>query len=73
MVYTDGYDSHSLRAYKYYKSQMPEIELAKENEFCYTIQVGTKEVLLKASDTIKYQEKEYSGVEFYELATNKRL
>lgn len=73
MIYTDGYDSHSLRAYKYYKNQMPEIELAKENELCYTIQVGTKEVLLKASDTIKYQEKEYSGIEFYELVINKRL
>ena len=73
MVYTDGYDSHSLRAYKYYKSQMPEIELAEENELCYTVQVGTKEILLKASDTIKYQEKEYSGLEFYELVTNKGL
>lgn len=72
-VYTDGYDSHSLRAYAYFKEQMPDIELAAEGERCYTANVGGTEILFKGSDKISHEGKIYSGDEFYEICANRRL
>lgn len=34
-VYTDGYDSHCLRAYAYFQKQMPEIKLAEPGTRCF--------------------------------------
>lgn len=72
-VYLYGYDGHSLRAYAYFGNQMPDIELAQENEKCYSAKVGTSDIMWKASDTINYQGKQYTGEEFYELVTNQKL
>lgn len=65
-VYTDGYDGHSLRAYSYFGEEMPTIQLALEDERCFRISVEGKEIIFKASDTIKYKGKDYMGGEFYE-------
>ena len=41
-VYTDGYDSHSLRAYAYFKNQMPDILQVNttEGKKTYKLSVG---------------------------------
>lgn len=35
IIYTQGYDGHSYRAYYYFKDQMPDIQLAEPGEECY--------------------------------------
>ena len=60
-VYTDGYDSHSMRAYAYFGKQMPDIRQTK-NERCFEC-AGIR---FTESDTITYQGKQYTGVEFYD-------
>lgn len=52
---------------------MLDIELAQENEKCYSAKVGASEIMWKASDTINYQGKQYTGEDFYELVTNQKL
>lgn len=69
-VYSDGYDGHSLRAYYYFKDRMPDIELAHDDEQCYTAKVGDNDICWKASDVIDYEGVKYSGKDFYELVTN---
>src|SRR5699024_276600 len=39
-VYIHGYDGHCLRAYSYWDYKMPNVELAKDSEECYTAKVG---------------------------------
>lgn len=72
-VYLDGYDGHSLRAYNYFKNAMPGIELAQENERCYSAKVGLSDICWKSSDTIHFNGQIYSGDAFYEMVTNQRL
>ena len=36
-VYTEGYDGHCLRAYAYFKEQMPDIKLAEEGDEVYKV------------------------------------
>ena len=68
-----GYDGHCLRAYSYFKDKMPDIELAQENEKCYSAKGGSSDIFWKSSDTINYQGKSYTGDEFYEMVTGKKL
>ena len=72
-IYTDGFDGHSLRAYAYFKELMPDIELAKESERCFTAKVGQSSIFWKSSDTINYQGQSYTGDAFYEMVTSKKL
>ena len=44
-VYTKGYDSHSLRAYTYFKEKMPDIKLAQPNERCYKVTTDKGEII----------------------------
>ena len=60
-VYVDGFDGHSLRAYSYWGDQMPDIQQAT-NEKCYIVDG----VSFKESDTINYQDRKYTGKDFYE-------
>lgn len=62
-VYTDGYDGHSLRAHSYWSHLMPKISQATSDEQCY--KVG--DVSFKATDTVNYKGKQYSGTEFYRI------
>ena len=48
--YTNGYDSHCLRAYAYYKDQMPDILQATEQDQCYQAEVDGKTVLYIGSE-----------------------
>jgi DNAP len=72
-VYIKGFDGHCLRAYAYFKDQMPDIELAQETEKCYSAKVGSSDICWKASDIINYQGKKYSGEEFYAMVTSKGI
>ena len=72
-VYTDGYDGHCLRAYSYFKEDMPDIELALDNDKCYSAKVGSSDIMWKSSDTIKYEGNTYTGDEFYAMVTSQKL
>lgn len=66
-VYTDGFDGHSLRAYAYFKEQMPNIRLAEESERCFRIDLGNQIVYCKSGDTLITRSGERIPVEsFYD-------
>ena len=58
-VYLRKFDGHCLRAYSYWKDQMPDIQQANEDEQCFklTLEDGS-ELIVKASDTLIYRGKE---------------
>lgn len=62
-VYVDGYDGHSLRAYYYWKDQMPDITQASKDEFC----IKLNGQYLKSNDIIHYQNNQYTAKEFYDI------
>jgi DNA polymerase-1 len=72
-IYTDGLDAHCMRAYAYFHDQMPDIQLAAPEEKCYSAKVGGTEIRFRASDTIEHNGKTFTGREFYEAFTNKKL
>lgn len=53
-VYTDGYDSHCIRAFNYYGDQMPDIRLAVEGDECWVEEDenGHKEYFCKHGDEV---------------------
>lgn len=59
---TDGFDGHSLRAYYYWKEQMPDIQQAKDDELC----IKLNGEYLKSDDVIHYKGKSYTVKGFYE-------
>jgi DNA polymerase-1 len=70
-VYVDGYDGHSLRAYYYFKDQMPDIKLASGEQKCYKAKVGNSYVHFTDTSEIVYQGTVYTGEELYELLSKK--
>lgn len=72
-IYIDGYDGHALRAYSYFKDQMPDIYIAEETTRCFQVKVGTTDICFTENDVINYQGVKYKGLEFYEKITNKEL
>ncbi len=72
-VYEEGYDGHSLRAYYYFKNEIPDIELAEKEDICYKAKVGSTYVYFKSSDTIEFNQQIYTGKNFYDLVSNKEL
>ena len=50
-VYLDGYDGHCLKAFSYFKDQMPDIHLA-DTEECFRISVGEDVYYAKSGDTL---------------------
>lgn len=65
-VYTDGYDGHCLRAYAYFKDQMPDIRQVEEHTKCYEVNSQT----FTEHDTINLNGKILTGSEFYEHISN---
>lgn len=51
-VYTEGFDSHCLRAYYYFKDQMPDIDQATDDETVYKVTIDNKTHYLKSTDTV---------------------
>lgn len=72
-VYLHGYDGHSLRAYSYWQEKMPDIEMAKDSEECYTAKVGGTDIWFHENEQIEYLGKTYTGKQLYELLTNQGL
>lgn len=71
-VYEDGYDGHSLRAYAYFKDELPEVRQADEGERCFKIKIGTDTFLCKSGDFIILEDGSRISVEsFYD--THPRL
>lgn len=61
-VYVDGYDGHCLRAYAYFKDQMPDIQQADEGTLCYEVNGQT----FTEHDSINFNGKLLTGKQFYE-------
>ena len=59
---TDGYDSHSLRSYYYFRDKLSKIRQAKEEDKTYFL---NRQYLL-GTDTVSYQGKTYTVEKFYE-------
>ena len=68
-VYTDGYDSHSFNAYGYWANKMPDIQLAKDSDKCYSVTIDGQVHLLKGTDPIELPDGTFTTVgEHYENA-----
>lgn len=60
-VYIDNYDSHSLRAYYYWKDKLSSIrQITNERTF------KVNDIYFTETDIINYQNQTYTGLEFYE-------
>lgn len=66
-VYTDSFDGHSLRAYTYFRDQMPDIERAPEGARCFKANVGGADVYFHAEEQVEYLGQTMRGIELYEL------
>lgn len=64
-VYEDGFDGHCLRAYYYFKNQMPDIRQAEPSERCFRVKVGANILLCKSGDLIITPSGEKIPVEVY--------
>lgn len=71
-VYTEGYDGHSLRAFSYYREELPEIRQAEPAERCFKIKFGTNTLTCKTGDLIILPTGEKLPVEEY-FDTHTRL
>jgi DNA polymerase-1 len=69
-VYEDLYDGHCIRAYYYFKEQMPKISLANVDDKCFVANVGGTDIRFKTGDTITYKNIKYSAEDFYEKITD---
>lgn len=72
-IYTDGYCGHSLRAYKYFGNQMPDIRQVNSDVRCFKAKVGNTDICFTENDLITYQGVQYNGVAFYEKITHQKL
>lgn len=72
-VYVDFYDGHCLRAFYYFRDEMPDIVLAEDSDVCYKANVGGTDIWFKASDTLEYKNVQYTGKEFFDLVTSQKL
>lgn len=71
-VYLQGYDGHCLRAYSYFKDELPEIRQAENNERCFRVKIGTSIVLCKGGDLIIAPNNQQLPIEDY-FDSNQRL
>ena len=71
-VYTDGYDGHCLRAYSYFKNEMPDIVMLPEDSKlkCYSVEVDGQTIVFNSNDTIHYNNESYNGKEFYKKVSS---
>lgn len=51
-VYTDGYDGHCLRAFYYFKDELPEVRQAEKGERCFKVKINGETVMCKSGDFI---------------------
>ena len=52
-VYVDLYDGHCLRAFSYFGDQMPDIQLAENNERCFAVQINGLTRYIKCGTLVK--------------------
>ena len=73
-VYTQGYDGHALRAFAYYKEQMPDIRQATEEDKCFKIKINDQYLHCKSGDfIIDSNNIKITVEEYYEKITGNRL
>ena len=73
-VYTDGFDGHSLRAFYYFRDQMPDIQKAEEGDKCFKIEINKQVLYCKSGDfVIDSNNTKIPVEEYYEKITGNRL
>lgn len=60
-----NYDGHCLRAFSYFPEEMPLIRLAEPTDKCFKITTEDGTYYVTEHDTIEYQGKVYSSLDFY--------
>lgn len=64
LVYTSSYDGHSLRAFSYFRDQMPDIKMVEDqSEGCYEVELEDSTIWISDTDIIDYQGTRYTGKE----------
>jgi DNA polymerase I len=71
-VYTEGYDGHSLRAFAYFRDELPNIRQAEAIDHCFQLSIGNTTINCKSGDFIIDQLGKSIAVEDYYEA-NKRV
>ena len=69
-VYQESFDGHCLRAYAYFKDDMPDVEMAPQDVPSYKANVGGIDVYFHAEEVVEYQGQTMKGKELYELLTS---
>lgn len=64
-VYEDGYCGHCLRAYAYFKDEVPEVRQATDTDRCFSIELDGQLLLCKSGDLVKLETGETIPVEEY--------
>ena len=64
-VYTDGYDGHALRAYAYFKKEMPDVYQANETERAFKVVVDNQIYWCKSGDFVTISSGERMTIEEY--------
>ena len=64
-VYTDGFDGHCLRAYTYFKEDMPLIEQALDTDTCYKVTVEGEDHYIKAGTLVHTPDGDMLIEQFY--------
>lgn len=72
-VYLEGYDSHCLNAYAYFKDQMPDITTGDSNDKFYKVHTKLGTVFIRGQDQVTYEGREFTGEELYSFLTNKGI
>ena len=72
-VYLENFDGHSLRAYSYFRDQMPDIERAPDGAQCYKVNVGGTDIYFHAEEQVEYLGQIMQGDTLYELLTSQGL
>ena len=72
-VYLEHYDGHCLRAYSYFGDQMPDIQLPKQGEACYMIDIEGNNYYFTATQEVSYKGQTYTGADFYKLVSENKL
>lgn len=71
-VYEDGFDGHCLRAYAYFKDELPEVRQAESTERCFEIKINGQTLMAKSGDLVILPDGTKMPIEAY-YDSNSRL
>lgn len=64
-VYTAGYDGHALRAFAYFRNQLPDVRQAEPTERCFKVTVNGQHFFCKSGDFVILESGQKIPIESY--------